>query len=206
MPLALGRHDRQPERRVVDPTPRPQRQCSGEAHRRGGRSTFSPEPTGIGPYTHRSLAITSTASGADVTVITGIPHYPAWRAEPGTASAFAEGRRTRKSTYGACVTSCQRKQNAVSRAILRGEFLAPSEPRECAGHETGHRGDSQPGRALAGSALAHRLKCPLVVVVTGPHGQSGRSKRHRWRRRGGGAHRFAREAGRIPGVCRRHRV
>lgn len=39
---------------------------------------FTPEPTGIGPYT-RAYADLLHGAGAQVTVITGHPHYPQWR-------------------------------------------------------------------------------------------------------------------------------
>ncbi len=46
---------------------------------------FSPEPTGIGPYM-RAYADALQAAGHEVTVITGLPHYPQWRvSDPGAA-------------------------------------------------------------------------------------------------------------------------
>ncbi len=39
---------------------------------------YSPELTGIGPYT-AGLAEHLASRGDDVTVITGLPHYPDWR-------------------------------------------------------------------------------------------------------------------------------
>jgi glycosyltransferase involved in cell wall biosynthesis len=44
---------------------------------------YRPELTGIGPYT-TGLAEHLAARGDDVTVITGLPHYPAWRIARGT--------------------------------------------------------------------------------------------------------------------------
>jgi len=44
---------------------------------------YRPEPTGIGPYT-AGLAEHLAARGDDVTVITGLPSYPAWRLMRGT--------------------------------------------------------------------------------------------------------------------------
>ena len=44
---------------------------------------YSPELTGIGPYT-AGLAEHLAARGDEVTVITGLPHYPDWRIAAGT--------------------------------------------------------------------------------------------------------------------------
>ena len=39
---------------------------------------YSPEPTGIAPYT-TGMAEYLAEQGANVTVLTGVPHYPEWR-------------------------------------------------------------------------------------------------------------------------------
>ena len=44
---------------------------------------YRPEPSGIGPYT-AGLAEHLAARGDNVTVLTGLPHYPAWRLMRGT--------------------------------------------------------------------------------------------------------------------------
>ena len=43
---------------------------------------YSPEPTGIGPYT-AGLAEFLSGRGLEVSVVTGFPYYPAWRKAPG---------------------------------------------------------------------------------------------------------------------------
>lgn len=43
---------------------------------------YAPEPTGIAPYT-TGLAAALRRHGADASVITGYPHYPAWRVADG---------------------------------------------------------------------------------------------------------------------------
>ncbi len=43
---------------------------------------YRPETTGIGPYT-TGIAEHLAARGHRVTVVTGFPHYPAWRLDPG---------------------------------------------------------------------------------------------------------------------------
>lgn len=43
---------------------------------------YAPEHAGIGPYT-TALCRSLAAAGAEVTMVTGVPHYPQWRVEPG---------------------------------------------------------------------------------------------------------------------------
>ena len=43
---------------------------------------YAPESTGIAPYT-TGLAEHLAIAGHEVTVVTGLPHYPAWRIAPG---------------------------------------------------------------------------------------------------------------------------
>ncbi|MCD2196076.1 glycosyltransferase [Actinomycetospora endophytica] len=43
---------------------------------------YAPEPTGIAPYT-TGIARFLADAGHDVHVVTGLPHYPSWRVEPG---------------------------------------------------------------------------------------------------------------------------
>lgn len=45
---------------------------------------YAPEPTGNAPYT-AGLAVGLRERGHDVHVLAGLPHYPAWRVEPGYA-------------------------------------------------------------------------------------------------------------------------
>ena len=61
---------------------------------------YSPEETGIGPYS-TGLAEHLAGAGHDVTVVTGMPHYPAWEVE---AAYRGDGARTRPATvFGSSV-------------------------------------------------------------------------------------------------------
>lgn len=53
---------------------------------------FAPEPTGIAPYTS-GLADSLSARGHEVEVLTGYPHYPAWRLMTGYRGWSMEERR-----------------------------------------------------------------------------------------------------------------
>ena len=82
---------------------------------------YSPESTGIAPYT-TSLAQHFVAAGHSTTVITGFAHYPAWQAEPGErhlrAAESHEGVRVlRRRHY------VPRSQSAITRAALEVTFL-----------------------------------------------------------------------------------
>ena len=48
---------------------------------------YRPERTAVGPYT-AGLAEHLAARGDEVTVITGLPHYPAWQIARGTPRAL----------------------------------------------------------------------------------------------------------------------
>ena len=80
-----------------------------------------PETTGIAPYTSY-LAEHFVKSGHEVTVVTGFPHYPAWRLEPGERRMRAEENRNgvrvlRRRHY------VPRTQSALRRAAYEGTFL-----------------------------------------------------------------------------------
>ena len=82
---------------------------------------YRPETTGIAPYTSE-LAEHFVTGGHDVTVLTGFPHYPAWRLEPGERRLRAEERRNgvrviRRRHY------VPPSQSAMRRAMYEGTFL-----------------------------------------------------------------------------------
>src|SRR5207342_163632 len=83
---------------------------------------YSPESTGIAPYT-TGLAEHLASSGHEVTVVTGLPHYPAWRIAPGYGGRLAldeirSGVRMRRRAHYVPAT-----QTAARRAIYEGTFL-----------------------------------------------------------------------------------
>jgi colanic acid biosynthesis glycosyl transferase WcaI len=83
---------------------------------------YWPEPSGTAPYTTQ-FAEHLAARGADVSVLTGMPHYPAWRVSP----AYARVRRATESKDG--VTIIRRShlvpstQSALSRAAYEASFF-----------------------------------------------------------------------------------
>jgi putative colanic acid biosynthesis glycosyltransferase WcaI len=82
---------------------------------------YRPELTGIGPYT-AGLAEYLAMRGHEVTVITGLPHYPDWRIAKGTSRTLT---RT-ESINGVCVVRTAHyvpsRQDAVRRAVYEGSF------------------------------------------------------------------------------------
>lgn len=82
---------------------------------------YRPEVTGIAPYTS-DMAEHLAASGHRVTVITGFPHYPEWRLDPGE-------RRLRAAEWRDGVRVLRRRhyvpqaQSAIRRAVYEGTFL-----------------------------------------------------------------------------------
>ncbi len=86
---------------------------------------YWPEETGIGPYS-TGLAEHFAASGHDVTVLTGMPHYPAWRVD------HAYRRRWRMTEARCGVRILRRRhfvpsrQSAARRALYEGTFLVNS--------------------------------------------------------------------------------
>lgn len=124
---------------------------------------YRPETSGIAPYT-TDFAEYLAASGHSTTVITGFPHYPAWRLQHGESRwRVAETRNgvrvLRRRHY------VPRSQSAVRRAMYEGSFLA-------------HGAASRPTRpdavfgvipSLSGGLLARyfatRARAPYGLIV-----------------------------------------
>ena len=124
---------------------------------------YRPETTGIAPYT-TAIAEHLAASGQRTTVLTGFPHYPAWRLDPGerrlrAVEAIGGVRVLRRRHH------VPRSQSAVRRAIYEFTFL-------------GHGLMTRPERpdvvigvvpSLSGGLLARvfaaRFGAPYAVIV-----------------------------------------
>jgi colanic acid biosynthesis glycosyl transferase WcaI len=82
---------------------------------------YSPERTGIAPYT-TAIAEHLAAGGHRTTVVTGFSHYPAWRLEPGERRLRAV-----ENLHGVRVLRRRhyvpRSQSALSRGAYEGTFL-----------------------------------------------------------------------------------
>ena len=86
-------------------------------------TNYAPELTGIGPYAAQ-LAEHWAASGADTHVLTGMPHYPAWR----TDAAYRGVWRTVERRAGVTVHRRRHyvppRQSALRRAAFEASILA----------------------------------------------------------------------------------
>ena len=84
---------------------------------------YAPETTGIAPYT-TAMAHALSDAGAQVHVITGLPHYPQWSV---TDTSYRHGRRWKEKIDGIRVTRIRhavpRTPNLWGRARLESSFL-----------------------------------------------------------------------------------
>jgi colanic acid biosynthesis glycosyl transferase WcaI len=134
---------------------------------------YAPEQTGSAPYTAGLAEM--IADFADVEVMAGAPHYPAWRVEP----EYQWRLRRREQRNGVEVRHFRhfvpRRQSALGRAMWDGSFVANvaiSRPR--------HAPDvviaSTPslGGAVLGARFAQRYRVPFGVVIQDLVGQAAR--------------------------------
>ena len=88
---------------------------------------YAPESTGIGPYTS-AMAHTWADAGAQVKVVTGVPHCPAWRVDP----AYATGRRRHEHDGAVDLLRLRHHVPAhpglVGRARMEGSFFRAAAP------------------------------------------------------------------------------
>ena len=77
------------------------------------------ELTGIGPYT-AGLAEHLAARGDEVTALTGLPHYPAWRIARGTPRALLRRETIRGVTVIRAAHYVPATQSAIRRALYEG--------------------------------------------------------------------------------------
>ena len=129
-------------------------------------TNYAPEHAGIGPYATQ-IAEHWAADGAEVHVLTGMPHYPAWRLDP----AYTGVKRVEEERAGVRVHrrghTVPARQSALRRAlfevsVLRGGRDAP------AGMERPDAVFAQmPSLAggILGARLARRYEAPFVPIV-----------------------------------------
>ena len=83
---------------------------------------YAPETSGIAPYT-AACAEALLAAGAQVRVVTGVPHYPEWKVAP----QYSRGRTWRETINGIAVLrlkhSVPRKPGVIGRAVMEVTFL-----------------------------------------------------------------------------------
>ncbi len=124
---------------------------------------FPPEPTGIAPY-NGALAQALGAAGADVRVVTGVPHYPMWK----TQAPYDHLLRHDETADGLRVS--RRRHFVPKQASLRGRALMES---SFLAHATPSVLRSKadvivavtPSLAGLGAAAAGRRGRPLGVVL-----------------------------------------
>jgi colanic acid biosynthesis glycosyl transferase WcaI len=93
---------------------------------------YRPETTGIAPYTG-DMAEHFAASGHEVTVVTGFPHYPAWRIASGehrwrVAESLDGVRVLRRRHYVPSSQSALRRAAYEGSFLLHGAFSRPPRP------------------------------------------------------------------------------
>lgn len=88
---------------------------------------YAPEHTGIAPYT-TALAEHLTRIGHGVTVLTGMPHYPAWRVGPGYERRLARRERRNGVQLVRRAIYVPARQSAFRRALYEASFLATGLP------------------------------------------------------------------------------
>jgi glycosyltransferase involved in cell wall biosynthesis len=126
---------------------------------------YAPEHTGIAPYTTQT-AEHFAASGADVLVLTGIPHYPHWTVPPGYRRRLSVRERRKDVLVRRLRHYVPRSQTAARRALYEASFggqvlrqRLPWRPDVVVAVTPALLG------ANAASVLARRHGVPLVVVV-----------------------------------------
>lgn len=129
-------------------------------------TNYAPEHAGIGPYATQ-MAEHWAAGGDEVQVLTGMPHYPAWRLDP----AYAGVRRIEEQRGGVTVHRRRHlvpaRQTAVTRALFEASVLV--------GGWSPPPGAGRPDAVVAqlpslaagviGARLARRHGVPFLPVV-----------------------------------------
>ncbi|ARQ71094.1 glycosyltransferase family 4 protein [Streptomyces marincola] len=130
-------------------------------------TNYAPEQAGIGPYATQIAEHLAAARGAEVHVLAGMPHYPAWRLDP----AYRGALRVTEERGGVRVHRRRHtvppRQTALRRAlyeasILAGGLLAP--PRTGRPDAVLAQVPSLAGGLLA-ARVARRHGVPYVPVV-----------------------------------------
>jgi colanic acid biosynthesis glycosyl transferase WcaI len=83
---------------------------------------YAPEATGIGPYV-AGAARALAASGHEVHVLTGLPHYPEWRVRRGTRRSLRWHEMDGTVTVHRRAHYVPARQSALRRAAYEGTFL-----------------------------------------------------------------------------------
>ncbi len=135
---------------------------------------YAPEVTGIAPYT-TATAEHFARSGARVSVLAGVPHYPSWTVEP----AYRRRLRVRQQLNGVDVTRLRHyvpsRQSALRRAGYEATFLA-----QAMAVRPAERPDvvlaviPSLGSGVCAARLARKYDIPLAIVVQDLLGQAAK--------------------------------
>lgn len=124
---------------------------------------YTPEITGIAPYTAAVAGALRTA-GVEVRVITGVPHYPQWKA----ADGYRWGLRWRETIDGVNVLRLRhwvpKRTGLVGRGLMEATFLAMTVPAILRDRSTVIVAVTPSLSALGASIIARRGR-PLGVIV-----------------------------------------
>lgn len=133
---------------------------------------YWPETTGIGPYT-TGFAEQLAAAGATVTVVTAVPHYPAWK----IADAYADGGRGTETRNGVTIRRVRPRipaqMTAASRAAFEASFALRAHGAAAATHADAVIGivPSLAGAGL-GAWIARQRRVPFGVIFQDLMGRS----------------------------------
>lgn len=124
---------------------------------------YTPETTGIAPYT-AALADALTTAGAEVRVITGVPHYPQWK----PADGYRCGLRWRETIDGVSVLRLRhwvpRRTGLVGRGLMEATFLAMTVPAILRDRSTVIVAVTPSLSAVGASVVARRGRALGVIV------------------------------------------
>jgi colanic acid biosynthesis glycosyl transferase WcaI len=129
-------------------------------------TNYAPEHAGIGPYATQ-IAEHWAAGGAEVHVLAGMPHYPAWRLDPAYAGVW----RTEEERGGVRVHRRRHlvppRQTAVRRALFEASLLGYGTVAPPAMDRPDAVVAQMPSLAggILGARLAAKHKVPYVPVV-----------------------------------------
>jgi colanic acid biosynthesis glycosyl transferase WcaI len=136
--------------------------------------SYAPEPAGIALYT-TGLAEMLVEHGARVEVVTGVPHYPAWRVEP----TYRWRMRADEHRHGVSVRRARHfvpaHQSVLSRLAWEASFLANGALVRLNDRPDGVIAVTPSlSGALVGARAARAAEAPLAVLVQDLVGQAAR--------------------------------
>jgi colanic acid biosynthesis glycosyl transferase WcaI len=134
---------------------------------------YAPEPTGSAPYTAGLAEM--IAKFADVEVLAGVPHYPAWRVDSGYRWRVRRREKRNDVNVHHFRHFVPRRQSALGRALWDASFVAnASLYRLRRRPEVVIASTPSLGGAVLGAQYARRYRVPFAVVVQDLVGQAAK--------------------------------